>query len=94
MSRRCNFKHPRFEDGQCPRPARRAWTMCNSHYSAGRSAKPLHLSRDGRMTFCGINWHKAGERIKVAHSTDQVTCDKCVDALDAWRVIHIDNVKD
>lgn len=39
--RRCNFRHPRFEDGQCPRPAKRAWTMCPSHYSAGRAyAKP------------------------------------------------------
>ena len=39
MSRRCDFKHPRFADGQCPRPARRGWTMCNSHYSAGRSIR-------------------------------------------------------
>jgi hypothetical protein len=41
MTRRCAYRHPRFEDGRCPRPAKRAWTMCPSHYSAGRSTRQI-----------------------------------------------------
>lgn len=39
-ARRCIYTHPMYADGRCPHRAKRAWTTCARHGTAGKHIPP------------------------------------------------------